>query len=70
MPRIRLTLEDDQGNPLPEMTEQLYVLDGSCDSLNRIEAAVENFKNQALPQMEQSLLAHAQQRFVWKKKKR
>jgi hypothetical protein len=64
MPRIRLVLEDDQGNLLPETTEQIYRLDGSCDTLNQIEAAVERFKNQALPQVEQTLLTQAQQRFV------
>ena len=48
MPRIRLILEDDNGNPLPEATEQIYQLDGNCDTLNQIEAAVETFKNQAL----------------------
>jgi hypothetical protein len=64
MPRIRLILEDDHGNPLPETTEQVYRLDGDCDTINQIEAVVEKFKNQALPQVEQTLLTKAQQRFV------
>ncbi len=64
MPRIRLIIEDDNGKPLPETTEQIYRLDGDCDTLNQIEAAVEIFKNQALPQVEQTLLTTAQQRFV------
>lgn len=69
MPRIRLILEDDNGNPLPENAEQIYRLEGDCDTLNQIEAAVEAFKQQALPQVEQTLLTKAQQRFVHEKKK-
>jgi hypothetical protein len=64
MPRIRLILEDNHGIPLPENAEQVYLLDGDCDTLNQIEAAVEKFKNHALPQVEQTLLTKAQQRFV------
>ena len=69
MPRIRLILEDDNGMPLPDTTEQVYVLPGSCDTLNHIEAAVETFKNTALPHVEQTLLTQAQQRFVQEEKK-
>ena len=69
MPRIRLILEDDNGTPLPETTEQIYVLQGHCDTLNSIEAAVETFKNVALPHVEQTLLTQAQQRFVQEEKK-
>ena len=69
MPRIRLILEDDKGMPLPDTTEQVYVLPGSCDTLNRIEAAVETFKQAALPQLEHTLLAQAQQQFVGEEKK-
>ena len=64
MPRIRVVIEDDNGKPLPENAEQVYTLDGECDTINQIEAAVEKFKNQALPQVEQTLLTKAQQRFV------
>jgi hypothetical protein len=70
MPRIRLILEDDNGQALPDTTEQVYSLEGTCDTLNQIEQAVETFKNTALPQMEQTLLAQAQQRFVAEQKKK
>ncbi len=63
MPRVRLVLEDENGNPLPG-TEQVYVLKGECDTLNRIEAAVETFKKSALPTLEQALLTRAQEQFV------
>jgi hypothetical protein len=63
MPRIRLILEDDQGVPLSENAEQIYALESDCDTLRQIEMAVEQFKNAALPQVEQTLLEQAQQRF-------
>ena len=65
MPRVRLILEDDQGN----QSEQTYALEGQCDTLNQIETAVERFKNQALPHMEQALLTQAQERFAAQEKK-
>ncbi len=43
MPRVRVALEDDNGNPLPE-TERIYVLDSSCDTLSQIEASIETFR--------------------------
>ncbi len=68
MPRVRLVLEDDNGNPIAD-TEQVYVLDGDCDTLNQIETAVETFKQRALPPLEQALLTQAQERAVTKLKK-
>ena len=69
MPRIRLILEDDNGNPLPDNAERVYSLEGDCNTLNQIEEAVEKFKNNALPQVEQTLLEQAQQRFTAQEKK-
>jgi hypothetical protein len=68
MPRVRIVLEDDNGNALPE-TEQVYTLENACDTLNQIEAAVETFKNQALPPLEQALLQDAQERCITQEKK-
>ena len=69
MPRVRLILEDDQGH----QTEQTYALEGplegQCDTLNQIETAVERFKKQALPDIEQALLTQAQERFAAQEKK-
>ena len=70
MPRIRLILEDDNGNPLPDTDARVYALEGDCDTLNQIEEAVEKFKNTALPQVEHTLLEAAQQRFTTQEKKR
>ena len=55
MPRVRLILEDENGNPVPN-TEQIYILQGDCDTINQIEAAVETFKKTALSSLEQALL--------------
>jgi hypothetical protein len=68
MPRVRLVLEDDNGNPVPN-TEQVYLLEGGCDTINQIETAVETFKKRALPPLEQALLTQAQERFVTEEKK-
>lgn len=63
MPRIRIILEDDQGNPLPD-ARRTYRLEGDLDTLDGIEQAVETFKERALPEVERSLLTEAQRRFV------
>lgn len=68
MPRIRITLEDDEGNPI-EPTRRIYRLEGDCDTLDEIERAVEGFKQQALAEVERSLLSDAQKRFVARGKK-
>lgn len=57
MPRIRITLEDDQGNPLPD-AQRTYPLAGECDTIDQIERAVEGFKERALPEVERSLCSH------------
>ncbi len=68
MPRVRIILEDDNGNPMPE-GEQTYPLENACDTLNQIEAAVETFRKQALPSLEQALLKEAQERCIAQEKK-
>jgi hypothetical protein len=64
MPRIRLILQDDEGNPLPDAARRTYPLEGDLDTLDGIERAVETFKERALPEVERSLLTEAQRRFV------
>lgn len=63
MPRLRIILEDDEGNPIPS-TRRTYHLEGECDTLDGIERAVEDFKKRALPEVERSLLYEAQKGFV------
>ena len=65
MPEITLILKDDDGN----QTKKTFALAGDLDSLDGIDEAVEQFKNQALPQIEQQLLSGAQERAVREEKK-
>ena len=64
MPKIRLILEDDDGNLIETIAQRTYELEGECDTLDGIEQAVEGFRRQALPEIERSLLTEAQKRFV------
>ena len=65
MPEITLILKDDDGN----LSQKTFALIGDLDSLDGIDEAVEQFKNQALPQMERELLTGAQERAVQEEKK-
>lgn len=64
MPRIRLILEDDNGT----QTEQTFTLNGNLDSLDGIDEAVEQFRLDALPDLEKTLLEQAQARTLQEKK--
>ena len=65
MPEITLILKEDDGNQI----EKGFALVGDLDSLDGIDEAVEQFKNRALPQIEQELLSCAQERAVQEEKK-
>ncbi len=65
MAEITLILKDDDGNQI----QKSFALAGELDSLNGIDEAVEQFKNRALPQIEQELLTLAQERAVQEEKK-
>ncbi len=69
MARIRVILEQDNGEPLASTPEQVYFLNGPCDNLTQIESAVEQFKRSALPSLERSLLQQAQDRHAERQKK-
>jgi len=64
MPRIRVVLEDDQGNPLGDSAVHVYTVQQPCDTINQIEQVVEEFRIETLPQIEHCLLSQAQQRFA------
>ena len=66
LPKILVTILDDDGT----QCEQSFELDGGLDCLDAIDEAVENFKNEALPKVEQHLLQQAQQRALAKQKKK
>ena len=52
MPTIRVILEDDNG----QQTEQTFALSSDLDTLDAIDEAVEQFKNDNLPKIGQQLL--------------
>jgi|HubBroStandDraft_4_1064222.scaffolds.fasta_scaffold308447_1 hypothetical protein len=64
MPRIRLILEDDHSQQI----EQTFALTGDLDSLDGIDEAVEQFRLNALPDLEKALLVQAQERTLQEKK--
>jgi len=70
MARIRITLEDDDGRAINSDKERLYDLSGGAKRLVDIEAAVESFKQAALPELTAELLTLAQHQFVAEVKKR
>jgi hypothetical protein len=64
MPKIRLILADDEGT----LSEQTFALSGDLDTLDGIDEAVEQFRLEALPQVEKTLLEQAQERVLQEKK--
>ena len=65
MRRIRVIIEDDNR----VYTEQAFVLESDLDTLDAIDEAVEQFKNETLPKIEQELLLQSQERLVVQEKK-
>ena len=64
MPQIQLTLRNDDGTT----NETTFELKGTLDNLEAIDQAVELFKNQALPLVEQTLLLKAQEEIILREK--
>ncbi len=60
MATIRLTIYDDEGNEL-QTTQQ--TLAPQLDTIDKIESAVETFRQQALPQVSKVLLEQGQKIF-------
>jgi hypothetical protein len=69
MARIRITLEDDDGHAINGDKERLYYLPEGAKRLVDIEAAVEGFKQAALPELTAEFLTLAQHQFVAEVKK-
>ena len=70
MATIEVILRDDEGNVIGTGTSQTYSLDLGQQTLHDIEGSVEQFKQQALPEIEQILLNHAQTKFTQEIKKK
>jgi hypothetical protein len=69
MARVRIILEDDNGQPLKAVAEHSYPLPGPCNTLDAIETAVEEWRKKALPEIEKALLTNVQNEAIAKKKK-
>jgi hypothetical protein len=69
MARIRIILEDDDGREITGTKERLYDLSGGATRFVDIEAAVEDLKQAALPELTAELLTLAQHQFVAEAKK-
>ena len=69
MARIRITLEEDDGRAINGDKERVYDLPIGAKRLVDIEAAVEGFKQEALPELEAELLTLAQHQCVAEGKK-
>jgi L-lactate utilization protein LutB len=72
--RVRISLEDDffndeVGSPTTMVAERVYELPEGLETLSDIEAAVEQLKQAALPELEKELLTLAQERFVAREKR-
>ncbi len=65
--RVEIVIKDEAGNILSQMAPQEMEL--GSQSLHEIEGAVENWRQQALPEIEASLLTQAQSQFTQEIKK-
>ncbi len=66
MVRIKVVIEDEQGNILRQSEAQPLNL--GQQTLHEIEGAVESWRQQVLPEIEAELLQQAQQEFTQDKK--
>lgn len=65
--RVELVIRDEEGNILSQLDP--YPLDLGSQSLDEIEGAVENWRQQVLPDIEADLLSQAQSQFTRQAKK-
>ena len=69
MATIEVILRDDDGNLISSSKSQTYQVELGRQTLHEIEGGVERFKQKALPEIEQTLLNHAQTTFTQEKKR-
>lgn len=65
--RVETVIRDEAGNIVSQLAP--YEIDLKNQSLHDIEGAVENWKQQALPEIEATLLTEAQNKFTQEIKK-
>ena len=67
--KVKLTICDDDGNVLPNAPSIVHSLEMGGQTLDEIEQAVEEFRHQALPELEVGLLKTAQDKLTQELKK-
>ena len=70
MARVRIILEDDNGQLINDRDERVYNLGTGLGRLDDIEMAVTRFRAQALPDLQADLLTSAQEQALAQEKKR
>ena len=65
--RVEIVIRDEAGNILSQLNP--HEINLGNQSLHNIEGAVENWKQQALPEIEASLLTESQNKFTQEIKK-
>jgi hypothetical protein len=70
MATIEVILRDEQGNVMGSRASCTYQMNLGQQTLHEIEGEVERFKQQALPEIEKTLLEQAKTNFTEEKKKR
>lgn len=70
MAKIKIIIEDDNGEKISEIAEREYYLDIKKGTLGEIEEAVEIFKQRALVEIEKELLEAQQTKYFEETKKK
>lgn len=69
MANIEIIIRDKDGQVLNRVTAASYELDQELTTLNEIEGAIDQLKNELLPALEADLLTHQQQKSIVELKK-
>ena len=68
MTTIEVILRDDEGELISSSKSHTYEVELGEQTLHEIEGGVERFKQKVSPEIEQTLLKHAQTTFTQEKK--
>jgi hypothetical protein len=69
MANIEIMIRDKDGQVLNRVTAESYELGQELTTLNEIEGAIDQLKNELLPALEADLLTHQQQKSIVELKK-
>ena len=69
MANIEIIIRDKDGQVLNRVTAESYELGQELTTLNEIEGAIDQLKNEWLPALEADLLTHQQQKSIAELKK-